>query len=196
MSPQDLKKSLWFQKDQMHVIAPGRVSTCRSKNAKGEWVEKVYDYVIACNSLKRKDFTDECGGSFRIEASQGGYFCEERRGRNGTRRNCRRRFLDTVEPGKSTKEKGREEGEEDEGGEERRTRDQVIKEVIASIQKKTTEEEESWREREQMAAQWDEQQKLEEILEQRRMEGSPGQFEVVRRAPELVVHERMSQGKG
>ena len=22
------------------------------KNAKGEWVEKVYDYVIACNSLK------------------------------------------------------------------------------------------------------------------------------------------------
>ena len=24
------------------------------KNAKGEWVEKVYDYVIACSSLKGK----------------------------------------------------------------------------------------------------------------------------------------------
>ena len=35
----------------MRVIAPEGVSTCRSKNAKGEWVEKVYDYVIACSSL-------------------------------------------------------------------------------------------------------------------------------------------------
>ena len=34
------------------------------------------------------------------------------------------------------------------------------------------EEEESWRERDQIAAQWDEEQQLEEILEQRRMEGS------------------------
>ena len=34
-----------------------------------------------------------------------------------------------------------------------------------------------------MATQWDEEQ----ILEQRGMEGNPGQFEVMRRAPELVV---------
>ena len=51
-SPEDFEKSLWFWRDQMHVIAPEGVSTCRSKNAKGEWVEKVYDYVIACSSLK------------------------------------------------------------------------------------------------------------------------------------------------
>ena len=51
MSPEDVDKSLWFRKDQMHVIAPERVSTCRSKNAKGEWVEKVFDYVTACSSL-------------------------------------------------------------------------------------------------------------------------------------------------
>ena len=43
----------------------------------------------------------------------------------------------------------------------------------------------------QMAAQWDEEQKLEEILEQRGMEGSLLQFEVMRRVPELVVLERM-----
>ena len=36
----------------MHVNAPAGVSTCRSKNAEGEWVEKVHDYVIACSSLK------------------------------------------------------------------------------------------------------------------------------------------------
>ena len=54
MNPEDSEKSLWFRKDQMHVIAPEGVSTCRSKNAKGEWVEKVYDDVIACNSFKGK----------------------------------------------------------------------------------------------------------------------------------------------
>ena len=57
------------------------------------------------------------------------------------------------------------------------------------------EEEECWQERDQMAAQWDEEQKLEEILEQRGMDGCPAQFEVMRRVPEQVVHERMSQGK-
>ena len=47
-----------------------------------------------------------------------------------------------------------------------------------------------------MAAQWDEEQKLEEILEQRRMEGNSLQLEVMQKALEVVVHERMSQGKG
>ena len=36
----------------MLVIAPAGVSTCRSKNGKGKWVEKVYDNVIACSSPK------------------------------------------------------------------------------------------------------------------------------------------------
>ena len=37
---------------------------------------------------------------------------------------------------------------------------------------------------------------LEEILEQRRMEGSSLQLEAMRNVLELVVHERMSQGMG
>ena len=53
MSPEDFEKTLWFRKDQMHVLAPAGVSTCRSKNTEGEWVE-VYDHVIACNSLQGK----------------------------------------------------------------------------------------------------------------------------------------------
>ena len=36
----------------MLVIEPEGVSTCRSKNAKGEWVDKVFDHVMACSSQK------------------------------------------------------------------------------------------------------------------------------------------------
>ena len=98
-------------------------------------------------------------------------------------------------PGRSIEEKGREKGEVDEGGEERRIGGQIVKEMVAGIQEKVSmddgdendvkmrrwdcsqieneEEEESWQERDQMAAQWDEEQKLVEILEQRRIEGRP-----------------------
>ena len=41
----------------------------------------------------------------------------------------------------------------------------------------------------------DEEQKLEEILAQRRMEGSSLQLEFIPKVLEFVVHERMSQGK-
>ena len=56
------------------------------------------------------------------------------------------------------------------------------------------EEVESWQERDQMAAQWQEEQKMEDILGRRRMEGSPVQFEAVQNMPEFFVRERMSQG--
>ena len=54
------------------------------------------------------------------------------------------------------------------------------------------EEEESWGEGDHTAAQWDEEQNMEEILERRWMEGSPVQLEVMQKTLELVVHERMS----
>ena len=43
-------------------------------------------------------------------------------------------------PGRSTKEKGREEGEVHEGGEERRLKDQIVEEVVAGIQEKVVDE--------------------------------------------------------
>ena len=128
-------------------------------------------------------------------------------------------------PRRSTKEKGREEGEVDEDGEERRIRGQIVQEVVARTKEKVSvhsgdkddvkrpveqsfmrswdcsqieneeEEEESWRERDQMTAQWAEEQKLHEIVEQRRIEGDSLKLEVMRRALEQVVHERLSQGK-
>ena len=58
------------------------------------------------------------------------------------------------------------------------------------------EEEGSWREKDQMAAQWEQEQKLDEIVEQRRIEGDSLKLEVMRKALELVVHERVSHGVG
>ena len=63
-------------------------------------------------------------------------------------------------------------------------------------QSENKEEEETWRQGDQMAALWDEEQQLEEILERRGMEGSSLQLEVMQKVLELVVHERTSQGKG
>ena len=119
--------------------------------------------------------------------------------------------------------KGWEEGEEDEGSEEGRVRNGIIEEVIEGIQKKVIdesaenkekrtggpdlmrswdcsqieneEEEESGQERNQMAAQWEEEQKLEGIMERRTMEGSSLNLDAMQKVPELVVNERMSQGK-
>ena len=48
MCPENLKKSLWFQRERMHVVASKEVSTCRSKGAEGERIERTHDYVIAC----------------------------------------------------------------------------------------------------------------------------------------------------
>ena len=126
-------------------------------------------------------------------------------------------------PGRSTEEKGREEGEDYEGSGERGDRNEIIKEVIKGIQKmdvdksveneskriggqdlmqrwdcsqiENEEEEESWQEGDQMAEQWVEEQHLEGIVERRRTEGSSLKLNAMQRVPELVVNERMSQGK-
>ena len=58
------------------------------------------------------------------------------------------------------------------------------------------EEEESWREGGQIAAQWEEEQKLEEIVERRRIEGSSLKLEVMQNVLEPMLHEQMSQCKG
>ena len=49
----------------------------------------------------------------------------------------------------------------------------------SQIEHEEEEQEEGWQEGDQNAAQWDEEQKLEEILERRRMEGSSLKLEVM-----------------
>ena len=117
--------------------------------------------------------------------------------------------------------KGTKEGEVHEDSGERRIRNDIAQEVVAGIKERASalddakataqrtagqrvkqnwdssqieneEEEESWREGDQMAAEWDEEEKIGEILERRRMEGSSLQSDVMRKVPEQVVHERMS----
>ena len=46
-----------------------------------------------------------------------------------------------------------------------------------------------------MEVQCDEDEKMEETVERRRMEGSSLQVDVRQKEPELVVHERMSKGE-
>ena len=41
MSPVVFEKSLLCQRIWMHVVAPEKASTCKSKGVKGEWIEKV-----------------------------------------------------------------------------------------------------------------------------------------------------------
>ena len=207
MSPEDYEKSLWFRKDQMHVIAPEGVSTCRSKNAKGEWVEKVYDYVIACNSLKGKISQMQVVEDLKSRPHKAVTFVVERR---KERQEWNEQKLPKALPGYSggklpgwsTKEKGRDEGEEDRGSEERRIRDQIIKEVIASIQKKASDEDVENKEKKtggqslmRSCSAVGGREKIEEIMERRRMEGSSLQVDALQKVPELVVHERTSQGK-
>ena len=54
-------------------------------------------------------------------------------------------------------------------------------------------ENEEWQERDQMAAQWEEEQNMEEIVERRRMEGRSLQLDAMERVLGLVVNERMLQ---
>ena len=65
----------------------------------------------------------------------------------------------------------------------------------SQIENEEEEEEEDWQKEDQLEVRWAEDEKLEEVLQRRRMEGSSLQAEVTQKVPELVVLERMSQGE-
>ena len=62
------------------MIAPDGVSTCRSRSANGEWLEKVYDYVIACSSLKGKNSDMQVIEDFESRPHKAVTFIVERAG--------------------------------------------------------------------------------------------------------------------
>ena len=90
------------------------------KNAKAEWGEKVYDYVIACSSLKGFR-TWEVVQDFESRSRKAVTFVVERR---KERQKWREQRMLKVLPGYSG---GRLQGQEDEGSEERRVRHEIIK---------------------------------------------------------------------
>ena len=57
----------------------------------------------------------------------------------------------------------------------------------SQIENEEEEEEDDWQKENQMAVQWDEDEKSEKTLERRRMEGSSLQVEVMHKVPELLV---------
>ena len=65
----------------------------------------------------------------------------------------------------------------------------------SQIENEEEDEVEDWQKEDQMVRQWAEDEKLEDALERRRMEGNSLHADVMQKVPELVVHERMSQGK-
>ena len=52
MSAEEFGRSLWYQ--NRHMCIKGGVSTCRAKRSNGEMIERTYDYVVACRSLKER----------------------------------------------------------------------------------------------------------------------------------------------
>ena len=109
------------------------------------WIEKVYEYVIACNSLKGKISKMKVVEDFESRPHKAVCFVVER---GKDRQEWSKQKLPKVLPGysgrmlpgSSTKEKGREEGEVNEGSRERRIKDQIVKEVVAGIQEKVVDE--------------------------------------------------------
>ena len=67
---------------------------------------------------------------------------------------------------------------------------QNVKQNWDCSQIEAEDEDEEWRKGDQMEMQWNEDEKLEEMLERRRV-----QAEVMQKVPELVAHERISQGE-
>ena len=141
MCPEDFEKSLWFQRETMHVVALRGVSTCRSKGPKDEWIERTNDYVIASGSLKGKIFQMEVVEDFESRPHRAVSFCgKKREGDTGIERQKLRKVLPGYSggrlSGRSTKEKGKEEGEVNEDGGERRIRSQIAQEVVVGIKEK------------------------------------------------------------
>ena len=91
-----------------------------------------------------------------------------------------------------------EEGEECEGSEQRQKKNEIIEEVMRSSQRRAlegqnskqrcdcsridNEEEESWQEGDHMAEQWEEEQHLEDMVVERRMEGSSLKLDVTQKS--------------
>ena len=143
MSPVDFEKSLWFQRNRMHVVAPVKASTCRSKGTKGGWIGKVHDYVIACKGPNGK--SPRCRWwktSSRGRTKQCPLWLKEKKEMQEWNEQKLPKVLPGYSggrlPGRSTKEKGREEGEVDEDSGERRIRIEIAQEVVAGIKEKAS----------------------------------------------------------
>ena len=168
MSPAEFEKYIRFQRNRMHVVPPKEASTCRSNGAKGELGLK--ELVTACKSLKQKisqmEVVEDFGPCLLWQKEKRSY-----------------RKTSAHEEAKTTAQ---------------RTVGQSLMRSwdTSQIENEEEEEEKLWQNENQMEMQWVEDGKLEEFLGQRRTERSSLQAKLLQKAPELLVHERMSQVEG
>ena len=127
MCPEIFEKISWFQRDRTHVVSPKEVSTCRSKVSKVEWMERTYDYVIACNSLSGNISQLKAAEDFESRPHKAVSFVVER---ESEIQECNEQKLPKVLPGYSG---GREEEEEEKDSRERQVRYGIAQEVVAGI---------------------------------------------------------------
>ena len=127
----------------MFTEARKEVSTRRSEGPKGELIERIYDYVIASQSLRGKITKMEVVEDFESGSHKAVSF-EIERDKEVQEWNEQKMpktlpgFSGGKLPGRSTAEKGREEEEEYEGSRKMQLRKEIAKEVIASVGTKPT----------------------------------------------------------
>ena len=76
MCPEDFEKSLWFNRELLHAMAPTEASTCKSKDSKG--IERIYDFVTACDSLEGNISQMKVVGDFESRPHKAVSFVVER----------------------------------------------------------------------------------------------------------------------
>ena len=75
LSSVEFEKSLWFQRNGVHVVAPEKASTCRSNGAKGELIDGEGLRLRQLFAIaSRKNLANGGGGRFRVDAAQSSVF--------------------------------------------------------------------------------------------------------------------------
>ena len=138
MCPEDFEKSLWFHKEQTHVVAPKEGSTCRSKGTKGEWIERTYDYLIASGSLKGEVSQMDVVEDFDSRPHKAMSFVREKEIQEWNEQKLPKvlsGYSGGRLPGRSAKEAGREEEKAEEECRERQVSNEIVQEVVPGIEK-------------------------------------------------------------
>ena len=125
------------------MVAPEEASTCRSKGPKGEWIERTYDHVIASGRLNWKISQMEVVEDFqsRLHKAVSSVVTRDKEIQEWNEQKLPKvlpGYSGGRLPGRSTKERGREEGEVDEDSEERKDTNEIALEVVAGIKEKAS----------------------------------------------------------
>ena len=182
----------------MHAVAPKEASTSRSKCSKGELIERTYDYVIACHSLKGKisqmkvvedfDSTPHKAAPSVVERDM-----EEQVWNEQKMQKALPGFCGGSLPGRSTKERGREEEKPSRLNKEQLGKVSSRTGIARKLRTERTRKLWTGMKKIRWKSNGLRMKKLVDILERRRVDGGSLQAEAMQKEPELVAHECMTQ---